>query len=138
VNLERGKTVGGVPVPLDAELQVAYDAYMAEEPDLAPMSLALLPGIRAEVEAEVAGLGDLSRGGQFTVSQPSVPGLDGAPEVPLLVCTPVGAAASRPVLYYLHGGGFFLQRSPDRAWSAARRGRAVRGHAGVGRLPARA
>jgi acetyl esterase/lipase len=107
VNLERGKTVAGVAVPLDAELQVAYDAYMAEEPDLAPMSLALLPGIRAEVEAEVAGLGDLSRGGRFTVSQPSVPGLDGAPEVPLLVCTPVGAAASRAVLYYMHGGGFF-------------------------------
>jgi acetyl esterase/lipase len=97
----------GRPVPLDAELQVAYDAYMAEEPDLAPMSLGMLPGIRAEVEAGVAALGDLSRGGAFTVSQPSAPGLDGAPEVPLLVCTPVGAPASRPVLYYLHGGGFF-------------------------------
>jgi acetyl esterase/lipase len=99
--------VAGVPVPLDAELQVAYDAYLAQEPDSAPMSLAMLPGIRAEVDAEVAGLGDLSRGGLFTVSQPLVPGLDGGPEVPLLVCTPVGAPASRPVLYYMHGGGFF-------------------------------
>jgi acetyl esterase/lipase len=107
VNLEAGKTVPAVPVPLDAELQVAYDAYLAEEPDLAPMSLEMLPGIRAEVDAEVAALGDLSRGGRFTVSQPSVPGLDGAPEIPLLVCTPAGAPASRPVLYYMHGGGFF-------------------------------
>ncbi|MFH9552876.1 alpha/beta hydrolase [Streptomyces sp. NPDC017435] len=96
-----------VPVPLDAELQVAYDAYMAEEPEPAPMSLDMLPGIRAEVDAEVAALADLSRGGRFTVVQQSVPGLDGDPEIPLLVCTPVDAPASRPALYFMHGGGFF-------------------------------
>ena len=107
MNPEPGKTATAVPVPLDAELQVAYDAYIAEEPDQAPMSLDLLPGIRAEVEAGVAALGDLSRGGRFTVSEPAVPGLDGDPEVPLLVCTPAGASTSRPLLYYIHGGGFF-------------------------------
>ncbi|HWG24362.1 alpha/beta hydrolase [Actinospica sp.] len=107
MNLETGKALPAAPVPLDAELHVAYDAYMAEEPDLAPMSLELLPGIRAEVEAEVAALGDLSRGGRFTVSQPSVPGLDGDPEIPLLICTPADAPASRPLLYYMHGGGYF-------------------------------
>ena len=95
------------PVPLDAELQLAYDAYRAEEPELAPMSIEMLPGIRAEVDAEVAALEDLSRGGRFIVSQPSVPGLDGDPEIPLLVCTPADAPASRPLLYYMHGGGFF-------------------------------
>jgi acetyl esterase/lipase len=107
VNLESGKTVPAVPVPLDAELQVAYDAYLAEEPELAPMSLEKLSGIRVEVDAAAAALEDLSHGGRFVVSQPSVPGLDGAPEIPLLVCTPVGAPASRPVLYFMHGGGFF-------------------------------
>ncbi|MCU7723346.1 alpha/beta hydrolase [Actinoplanes sp. KI2] len=95
------------PVPLDAELQLAYDAYLAEEPELAPMSPALLPRIRAEVDAEVAALTDLSHGGRFIVAEPSVPGLDGAPEVPLLVCTPAGAPAARPALYFIHGGGFF-------------------------------
>ncbi|HEY1002004.1 MAG TPA: alpha/beta hydrolase, partial [Streptosporangiaceae bacterium] len=87
MNLEPGKTIPAAPVPLDAELQVAYDAYTAEDPELATMSLAMLPGIRAEVDAAVAALGDLSRGGRFTVSQPSVPGLDGDPEIPLLICT---------------------------------------------------
>ena len=94
-------------MPLDAELQVAYDAYMAEDPELVPMSLERLPGIRAEVDAAVAALGDLSRGGRFAVSRPSVPGPDGDSEIPLLICTPTGAPVSRPVLYYLHGGGFF-------------------------------
>ena len=107
MNREPGKTVPAVPVPLDAELQVAYDAYMAQEPELAPMSLEMLPRIRAEADAAVAALEDLSGGGRFTVSQPSVPGLDDAPGIPLLVCTPAGAPASRPVLYYTHGGGFF-------------------------------
>jgi acetyl esterase/lipase len=107
VNPELGKTVPAAPVPLDAELQAAYDAYMAEEPELAPMSIKMLPRIRAEVDAAVAALEDLSRGGRFTVSQPSVPGLDGDPEIPLLICTPASASASRPALYYMHGGGFF-------------------------------
>ncbi|TCO55797.1 acetyl esterase/lipase [Actinocrispum wychmicini] len=80
---------------------------MAEEPELASMSLEMLPGIRAEVEAAVAVLGDVSRGGRFTVSQPSVPGLHGDPEIPLLICTPASAPAPRPALYYIHGGGFF-------------------------------
>jgi acetyl esterase/lipase len=107
MDLEPGKAVPAVPVPLDAELQVAYDDYMATVPELAPMSLEKLSGIRAEVDAAVAALEDLSHGGRFTVFQPSVPGLDGAPEIPLLVCTPAGAPASRPVLYFMHGGGFF-------------------------------
>ena len=93
-------------VPLDAELQVGYDAYKAEEPELV-MSLEKLAQIRVEVDAAVAAIGDLSRGGRFTVSQLSAPGLDGAPEIPLLVCTPADAPVSRPVLYFMHGGGFF-------------------------------
>ncbi|HTJ69180.1 MAG TPA: alpha/beta hydrolase [Actinospica sp.] len=96
------------PVPLDAEIQVAYDAFLEEDPELVPMSAELLLEIRADVAAGVAAVGDLSQGGRFTVSEPSVPGLlDSDPEIPLLICTPVGVPASRPVFYYIHGGGFF-------------------------------
>lgn len=107
MNLETGTFVPAVPVPLDAELQVVYDEFLAEEPELKRMNLELLAEIRAEVDAAVAELGDLSRGGRFTVSEPSVPSLAGAADIPLLICTPAGAPASRPVLYFMHGGGFF-------------------------------
>ena len=103
MNLEPGKTVPATPVPLDAELHVAYDAYMAEEPELAPMSLEMLPRIRAEADVAVVALDDLSRGGCLTVFESSVPSLDGDPEIPLLICSPVGEPASRPALYYMHG-----------------------------------
>ncbi|MEY9849033.1 acetyl esterase/lipase [Streptacidiphilus sp. BW17] len=104
MNLKSGKTGA---VPLDAEIQVEWDAFLAEVPNPALMSLEQLAEIRASVEAAVAAIDDLGQGGRFTVSEHSVPGRDGAPEVPLLVCTPAGAPASRPALYYLHGGGFY-------------------------------
>ncbi|MFI5808804.1 alpha/beta hydrolase [Streptomyces sp. NPDC051561] len=107
MDLETGHAVPAVPVPLDVEVQVVYDACLAEKPDSAPMSLAKLSVSRAEDDAAVAAIEDLNCGGRFVVSQPSVPGLDGAPEIPLLVCTPSGAPASRPTLYFIHGGGFY-------------------------------
>src|SRR5256885_4508139 len=103
MDLAPGKAVPGASVPLDTELQVGYDAYKAEEPELV-MSLEKLSEIRAEVDAAVAAIEDLSRGGRFTLSQPSAPGLDGAPEIPLLVCTPPGTPASPPGLHFMHRG----------------------------------
>ncbi|WP_380166847.1 alpha/beta hydrolase fold domain-containing protein [Jannaschia sp. R86511] len=51
----------------------------------------------------------LSRDGRFTVRTVHAPGPVGAPDVPLVVCTPVwgvsGRAVRHPVLYYVHGGG---------------------------------
>ncbi|MEV7503862.1 alpha/beta hydrolase fold domain-containing protein [Streptomyces sp. NPDC093018] len=104
MNLESGKTGA---VPSDAEIQVEWDAFLAEVPDPAPMSQEQLAEIRESVAAAVAAIDDLGPGGRFIVSEHSVPGQNGAPEVPLPVCTPAGVPASRPAPYYAHGGGFF-------------------------------
>lgn len=60
---------------------------------------------------------DLARDGRFEVRRVLAPGPAGAPDVPLVVCTPVPApadpptlhpaqrAALHPALYYVHGGG---------------------------------
>lgn len=47
----------------------------------------------------------LSRGGAFAVEERLVPGPEGAPEVALLICTPVGVSAPTPAIYFTHGGG---------------------------------
>ncbi|MBF9070421.1 alpha/beta hydrolase [Streptacidiphilus fuscans] len=94
-----------VPVPFDAELQPVQAEIMAE--DEPPIGVERLAEIRAGDAAGVPSHETLSREGRFAVTERTVPGLPGEPEVPLLICTPVDAPASRPVLYYSHGGGTF-------------------------------
>jgi acetyl esterase/lipase len=45
---------------------------------------------------------------EVAVSQHLAPGREGAPGVPLHVYTPPGAAAGRPALLHMHGGGYVL------------------------------
>jgi acetyl esterase/lipase len=93
------------PVPFDAELLTTYTAIADD--GLAPMSLDRLPEIRAEDATEVPAGDELSRGGQFAVTERAVPGLRGNPEVMLLICTPTGSPEPRPAIYHTHGGGMF-------------------------------
>lgn len=93
------------PVPFDAELLPAYALFIASDP--APMSDERLPEIRAQDATEVPPLADLERGGRFAVTERSVPGLPGDPDILLLICTPAGAPAPRPAIYHTHGGGMF-------------------------------
>ena len=95
-----------MPVPFDSELQPAYDAVSSA--DTAPISVDLLPEVRAQDAAEVPTTDRLSRDGRFEVAERKVPGLPGDPEISLLICTPAGAAAEpRPAIYHTHGGGMF-------------------------------
>jgi acetyl esterase/lipase len=48
---------------------------------------------------------ELSRGGAFEVTERHVPGPQGAPDVPLLICRPTGASVPTPAIYNIHGGG---------------------------------
>ncbi|WP_219722018.1 alpha/beta hydrolase [Microbacterium aurantiacum] len=48
---------------------------------------------------------DLRRDGAFTVSERTIPGPAGSPDVDLLICTPAGAPFMTSAIYFSHGGG---------------------------------
>lgn len=101
---DRGKTARmHPPVPIDPELLLAHRLLTGGPPP----TVERLPALRAEDAAEVPPLDELRRGGRFRVEERLAPGPDGAPEVPLLVCTPTGPGTGRPVFLHVHGGGFF-------------------------------
>ena len=97
----------GPPPPFDPELQPAL-AAMSSRGGLV-LSLEQLPSIRqAPPLNPVPTLEDLRRSGAFEVSERSVPGPVGAPDVSLLICRPAGVAATVPCLYFIHGGGMVM------------------------------
>jgi acetyl esterase/lipase len=51
---------------------------------------------------------DLRRGGAFDVTERLVPGPEGAPDVPLLICRPTGVTTSAAAIYHVHGGGMIV------------------------------
>jgi acetyl esterase/lipase len=56
-----------------------------------------------------ASASDLSgRRDAFQIEERAVPGPEGAPDVPLLICLPKGTAAPTAAIYNIHGGGMML------------------------------
>lgn len=98
--------VGPLP-PLDPELA----AGMAQVPEFraGEMSEQTLPE-RRRLIAEFSEFSDdfLKRDGDYEVSVRLVPGPQGAPDIELLICLPVGATAPVPAIYHSHGGGLVL------------------------------
>lgn len=97
------------PAAIDPELRPALDAFAANLPEPgAPMTAESLPGVRAML-ASLPRPSDeqLGREGRFLVEHAVAPGLDGAPDVPLLVLRPRGADATG-CLVWLHGGGMIF------------------------------
>ncbi|WP_229075846.1 alpha/beta hydrolase [Actinoplanes sp. DH11] len=94
------------PPPFDPELAAAL-AVIGEQlpPALTPEMVAelRLGGSMAPVSDD-----DLRRDGRFTVEERSVPGLDGDPDVSLLICRPVHATGTLGCVYHTHGGGMIL------------------------------
>ena len=104
-----GSTAGhaGPPPPFDPELAAA----------LAVLGELIPPGLTAEMipvlrqpNPVMSRLTDdeLRRGGAFEISERLVPGPEGAPEVSLLICRPVGAAVPTAAIYHIHGGGMII------------------------------
>jgi acetyl esterase/lipase len=99
----------GPPPPFDAELATALAAMMADG-GAGEFTLEAIPLLRQGPGPlpPPATDDDLRRGGVFEVSSRLVPGPAGAPDVPLLICRPAGAATPVGVVYYIHGGGMVL------------------------------
>ncbi|MGD0702626.1 MAG: alpha/beta hydrolase [Trebonia sp.] len=97
----------GPPPPFDPELRPAL-AALSSRGGLV-LSLEAIPAIRqAPSPFPVPTLGELRRDGAFAVSERSVPGPDGAPDVSLLICRPAGIETPVPCLYFIHGGGMIM------------------------------
>jgi acetyl esterase/lipase len=96
------------PVPFDPELAAALSALGDAVPtSITPDMVALA---RENTEGAMAPPSDeeISLGGTYTVAERTVPGPAGAPDISLLICTPVGADGARPAIYHTHGGGMIL------------------------------
>ncbi|MFI6071325.1 alpha/beta hydrolase [Actinoplanes sp. NPDC051343] len=96
------------PVPFDPELAAVLSALG----DAVPASIT--PELIAAARADTGGLmapptdEEISRNGTYTVSERTVPGAAGDPDIALLICAPVGAEGARPAIYHTHGGGMIL------------------------------
>jgi acetyl esterase/lipase len=108
----------GRPVPYDAELA----AGLAAKPELVGPS-DITPERIAEVRRSREGLApsdeELARGGRFEVTDLTLPGLEGDPEIALLVCRPAAAAGLVPVIYFVHGGGMVFNDRRTGGFAAA-------------------
>lgn len=104
---EPGAIEVGPPPPFDPELRPALDAMAsARRPrftlDNVPLIREAPPLFPVPTDEE------LRRGGAFEVTTRHAPGPEGAPDVPLLICRPAGAAVPAGCLYYIHGGGMIF------------------------------
>jgi len=94
------------PPPFDPELGAALPAITEMLP--AVLSADLIPAMRAgSLMARVTD-DELRGDGKFTVEQRQVPGLDGDPDISLLIVKPTTVAGTLGCLYYTHGGGMII------------------------------
>lgn len=93
------------PPPFDPELAPALrfinemlppDAFTAEAIDAVRQGTAAM-GVLSDEQLEM--------GGAFEVSERTVPGPEGAPDISLLICRPTAATAPTAAIYHTHGGG---------------------------------
>jgi acetyl esterase/lipase len=96
------------PVPFDPEVAAALATLGLHIP--ASFTAADIPARRELTRTQFGTVTqeDLVRDGAFTVSEHTIPGPDGTPEITLLVCLPTGASTPTPAMYYIHGGGMIM------------------------------
>jgi len=89
--------------PFDRQLAGPLDEILRTLPT--PLTPELIPARREVARRNRLSDEDIRRGGTFTVTERTVPGPPGAPDISLLVCTPTDSPGPHPVLYNTHGGG---------------------------------
>jgi acetyl esterase/lipase len=90
----------------DPELiPILEDLYRLAPVTVTPENLA---ANRQDMINDALSLEDLRRGGEVEVSERSVPGPDGAPEVSLLILRPHDMDSPLPGIYHTHGGGMIM------------------------------
>ncbi|GAA1748977.1 alpha/beta hydrolase [Nonomuraea bangladeshensis] len=96
----------GAPPPFDPELAPVLRVINEMMPPDALRDLADLTTLRqASPSMEPDSNETLTRNGAYTVEERTVPGPEGAPDVPLLICRPTAVTGPAPVMYHTHGGG---------------------------------
>ncbi|MEU6351984.1 alpha/beta hydrolase [Streptomyces sp. NPDC047072] len=90
--------------PFDPELAPVEEAVRGL---MGPLSDATLPAHRRFMAEGVPGVepADLTAGGRVRVEERHVPGPDGAPDITLLILSPVENRGPKAGIYHIHGGG---------------------------------
>ncbi|WP_330350984.1 alpha/beta hydrolase [Streptomyces sp. NBC_00582] len=90
--------------PLDPELAPAEEAVRTLFP---PLSDETLPQTRQQLAGGYTGLEleDLTAGGRVRLDERRVPGPQGAPDITLLILSPVEDRGPKGGIYHIHGGG---------------------------------
>jgi triacylglycerol lipase len=89
---------------VDAEAAPVLDAYQPFE-----LSVAALPAVRERLRTPPPGAPDPAEVyPDVTRTELSIPGLDGDPDVAILLFEPAGRATPAPAMVWIHGGGFIM------------------------------
>ena len=94
------------PVPFDPELAAALTAINEMLPPA--FTADQIQSLRSGGPQFLITNEELERGGKFTVAERVVPGLDGDPDISLLICTPTAATGTLGCVYNIHGGGMIV------------------------------
>lgn len=94
------------PVPFAAELLPALSSM--PQPDGPPMTPETVPFMREAMNAMVPGPGDVIAGRPVRFEERTIPGPDGAPDLPITIFSPAVTGPATAGLYNIHGGGMMM------------------------------